>query len=138
MACSSEPDAPLLAGEAQYLQYCSSCHGRDGEGRSSSFPPLKGSEWLAAGPDAIVLIITQGLRGPIEVAGKTYRGYMPPMRHVDDREIAAVLEFIGQQWADWPEPVDPARVGQLRQQFDAAGVIEGRAGLDPLLEKVNP
>ncbi len=138
VGCSDEPDAPLAIGEAEYIRYCSTCHGRGGAGRPPSFPPLAGSEWLELGPEAVSLLVLLGLRGEIEVAGRTYRGYMPGMRQIDDYELAALLGFIGSQWAQWADTPDVERIGVLRELMAGKASLEGKADLEQLLQRVAP
>ena len=136
--CSDEPDEPLEPGEAQYVQYCSACHARDGAGRPPTFPPLAGSEWLDLGPDAVSLIVLLGLRGEIEVAGRTYRGYMPTMRQLDDADIALTLDFIDRQWADWDRVPSAEDIAALRARVADEPLLEGREALERLLDEVTP
>lgn len=136
--CSDEPSAPLQPGEAEYVRHCATCHSRDGAGRPPGFPPLAGSEWLALGPEAVALIVTLGLRGEIEVAGRTYRGFMPPMRQVKDDEMTAILGFIGGQWAQWDRVPDAAAVAALRQRVADEELLEGRDALERALERISP
>lgn len=136
--CSDEPDEPLEPGEAQYVQYCSACHSRDGAGRPPTFPPLAGSEWLDLGPDAVSLIALLGLRGEIEVSGRTYRGYMPTMRQLDDEEIRLILEYIDQQWADWETVPSTEEIASLRSRVADQPLLEGREALERVLEEVAP
>ncbi|MFO7762589.1 MAG: cytochrome c [Wenzhouxiangellaceae bacterium] len=136
--CSDEPDVPLQPGESEYVRYCSTCHGRDGAGRPPTFPPLAGSEWLELGPEAVSLVVLLGLRGEIEVAGTTYRGYMPHMRQVDDEELAALLGFIAGQWAQWDGTPDAGQLAALRERIADEDLLEGRADLERLLERIEP
>jgi len=91
---------PMAQGQEPYLRFCASCHGNQGQGRPPAFPPIAGSEWMALPPEAHALIILYGLRGEIEVSGRTYRGLMPPMQHMSDQDIADVLVFIDSQWGE--------------------------------------
>lgn len=136
--CSDEPKVPLEPGEAEYVKYCSTCHARDGAGRPPTFPPLAGSEWLELGPDAVSLIVLLGLRGEIEVAGRTYRGYMPPMRQLDDEEIGLVLEHIDRQWADWESVPSTEEIAALRTRIAEQDLLESREALERLLDEVAP
>ncbi|MDT8438519.1 MAG: cytochrome c [Wenzhouxiangellaceae bacterium] len=130
--CDRQPAEPA-SGAMLYLRVCSTCHGQNGQGREPAFPPLAGSEWLALGPESVTVITLLGLTGEIEVAGRSYRGFMPPMAHLSDAEIAAIVEHVG-QWADWTAPPDAERVAQLRAAVDGHGVLQGRAALEALLE----
>lgn len=136
VGCSDQPDVPLPPGEAQYVQYCSACHSPDGSGRPPTFPPLAGSEWLALGPDAVAVIVLLGLRGEIEVAGRTYRGYMPTMRQLDDADIALILDHIDRQWADWGQVPQAEEIADLRARIADEALLEGREALERLLERL--
>lgn len=136
--CSDEPKEPMQPGEAEYVRYCSTCHARDGAGRPPGFPPLAGSEWLELGPEAVSLIVLLGLRGEIEVAGQTYRGYMPTMRQVSDADMTAILGFINEQWAGWESVPNADEVAQLREFAAGEELLEGRAELEQALERLAP
>lgn len=137
--CEGPPPSTGLAGEAEYLRACATCHGSSGEGRAPTFPPLAGSEWLDLGPDATALIVIHGLKGEIEVAGRTYRGYMPPMNQVSDADVAAILGYIGERWAEgWVDADDATRIAQLRAHGEDQPIIDGRADLETRLEALPP
>src|SRR5690625_799649 len=103
LAGCGAPDQEEMAaspGQADFNNHCAGCHGRLGQGRPPAFPPLDGSEWLELPPEALTSIILLGLRGDIEVAGKKYVGYMPPMTRLDDErrseEHTSELQSRGQ------------------------------------------
>jgi len=138
--CSEESGRPLAPGEAEYRRFCATCHQADGAGRRPAFPPLAGSEWLAPGPDAVALVALLGLKGEIEVAGQTWRGYMPPMRQVDDGELAALIGYIGRTWANWPEVPDAGptveRIAELRRTTEGMAQLGGRDDLERVLDEI--
>jgi mono/diheme cytochrome c family protein len=56
-----------------------------------------------------------GLRGRIEVNGKSYNLEMPGFgRVLTDAEIAAVLSFVRASWGRVREPITPESVGRIR------------------------
>lgn len=134
--CSDEPDRPPAPGEAEYRRHCATCHQPDGAGRSPTFPPLNGSQWLESGPDGVALVALLGLSGEIRVADRTWRGYMPPMRQVSDDELAALIGYIGREWADWPELPDAGRIAELRRISEDLEQLGGRADLEQALETI--
>ncbi len=137
--CKGPPPSTGLAGETEYLRACATCHGSNGEGRAPTFPPLAGSDWLALGPDAVTLIVIHGLKGEIEVAGSSYRGYMPPMNQISDTDVAAILSYIGQRWAEgWINADDALRIAQLRAHGEDQAIIDGRADLETRLGDLPP
>ncbi|MDX1626191.1 MAG: cytochrome c [Wenzhouxiangellaceae bacterium] len=136
VGCGPAPD-DLAPGQEPYLRYCASCHGNAGEGKAPSFPPLAGSEWLDMGPEAVAVIVLGGLAGEIEVAGRTYRGYMPPMRRVDDDSVAALIGYMGEAWAGWEDLPDAGEIARLRGALRDAGPAQGRDGLMERLDEVS-
>ncbi len=132
---STPPSGELAFGQEPYLRYCASCHGNQGGGKPPTFPPLANSEWLALGPDAVGLIVLYGLRGEIEVAGQTYRGYMPPMQHISDEDIAAILTYLNEAWVADGGAVAAADIARLRGAFDGPRApLDGREGLMDALD----
>jgi len=68
-------------GKALYGQRCAACHGSEAQGVPGAIPPLAGNP--RAQDEAHVLkVIKEGISGPLEVAGTTYNGVMPPMPQV--------------------------------------------------------
>lgn len=130
-------DVEQVEGQAPYLRWCASCHGRDGEGRSSAFPPLAGSEWLELPDEALALIVLHGLRGTIEVAGRTYRGYMPPMQHIADDDIAAILRYTLATWGSRESTLDADTIARLRSALDGqSGPLVGREGVEAAIGRL--
>ena len=73
---------------------CLSCHGNNGEG-TADVPPLANSEWVTGSSLRPALIILNGCKGPIDVAGKSYNGNMPAQGSgLGPKELAGILNFI--------------------------------------------
>ncbi len=135
-ACSPDrpPTGDLAQGQEPYLRWCASCHGFNGEGKPPTFPPIAGSEWLDLSDQALALIVLYGLRGEIQVKGETYRGYMPPMQHLSDQDIADIIVFMRSAWTEDEASIDADGVERLRTIFP--GRRPPLEGLDGLLEAV--
>lgn len=116
--CKPRPQqrGDAVRGAALYMEKCAVCHGQDGNALLPSCPPLRDSEWLA-GPNApLIAIVLDGMRGPLQVKGRTYNGLMPAWRDVlTDQEVASVLNFLRLQWSETGEPVLPAEVARIRE-----------------------
>jgi mono/diheme cytochrome c family protein len=112
----SEAD-PVAAGQRIYMQNCQSCHQATGRGVPGAFPPLVGSEWVTGDPATVVRILLHGLQGPVQVAGQSYSGAMPPWKDaLRDEEIAAVATYI-RQWDENDAPaVEAELVTRLRAE----------------------
>lgn len=139
LAGCGQQDAPqeeMAPGQEPYLRYCASCHGNRGEGRSPSFPPLNGSEWLELSPGALSGIVLFGLRGEIEVNGARYNGYMPPLKHLRDHDVAAIVTFMKSAWTGEDIPFDADDVAEVRSALAGRKPFEGRAGVDEALEQL--
>jgi mono/diheme cytochrome c family protein len=132
---SSAVDA--VEGQEPYLRWCASCHGPAGEGRPPAFPPLAGSEWLQLPDEGLALIVLHGLRGTIEVAGRRYRGYMPPMQHLADDEIAAILRYTLTTWGARESSLDAAGIARLRTAAeDQSGPLVGLEGVEAAIGRL--
>ena len=107
-----------LGGRIYWSKGCSTCHGPGGTGTPGQFPPLTGSEWvLTQNPGRIIRIVNNGLTGPINVRGQSYNNAMPPFNHLDDKEVAAVLTYIRNEWGNKASPVTVEQVKQVRREI---------------------
>lgn len=94
---------------------CASCHQASGEGVEGTYPPLAGSEWATGGEERVVRILLHGLSGPVEVAGETYSGAMPPWGGtLNDAQIAAVTTYVRSSWGNKAPAIAPATVARVR------------------------
>lgn len=118
-------DAALyqLGGEVYHREaHCATCHQKNGKGLDPAFPPLVGSPWVLGDEERLIKLTLHGLWGPIEVNGKQYdpaKG-VPPMTPfesiLNDKEVAAVLTYIRNNWDHKAAPVKPETVGKVRAE----------------------
>lgn len=133
--CGGSRDEMLSPGQAEFSNHCAGCHGRQGQGRAPSFPPLAGSEWLELPGEGLAAIVLLGLRGDIEVAGKAYVGYMPPMRHLDDARLARILNYVLDSWGPpGASELEAEQLATLRAAIAGREALRGRAEVQALLE----
>ena len=107
----------ILKGKKLYKQYCASCHQPSGLGLGDQYPPLAGSEWVSANPELIVKVILKGLKGEIQVKGKTYApaGGMAAVTNLkSDRDIANVTTYVRQAWGNDATEVTEQEVANAR------------------------
>ena len=110
-------DQQIKAGEALFTGTCSVCHQPNGQGIEGVFPPLAGSDLLAATPKRAVDIALNGLSGALTVNGKPYNSVMPPMSQLNDDEIANILTYVTHSWDNkGGEPFTAAEVHDVRQK----------------------
>ena len=109
-------------GKQIYETLCTTCHGPDGKGVMAGekflAPPFAKSEWFKRGGDADILgrILLKGQTGPIE--GVAYgEGLMLPLEQIyTDEQLASVLNFIGQRWHNWKQPIAPESIARVRKE----------------------
>jgi len=106
------PDAE--PGSKQFQSYCAACHQYDGQGMGDA-PPLAGSTWVTGPEDRLIRIVLHGVRGPMEVAGKTYDREMPGFGPIlSDADIASLLSFVRRHYGAPSAPIAPAAVSRVR------------------------
>jgi mono/diheme cytochrome c family protein/glucose/arabinose dehydrogenase len=116
------------AGKTAFSLSCAPCHQDTGEGRPGLAPALVGSPWLQRNEDALVRILLHGKENP-------GRGFvMPPWRHLEDPQLAAVLTYVKREFGNQSTPVTPATVARVR----AATADRTRPWTDPELEATLP
>jgi mono/diheme cytochrome c family protein len=89
-------------GAAGYDRNCRNCHGARGEGWDQ-YPPLSEAAAAAAtsrGREHLIDVVLYGL------TSRRWGAPMPPMAHMQDVEVAAVLNYIAATFLD--QPLQPA------------------------------
>jgi nitrite reductase (NO-forming) len=108
-------DQQVKAGSVLFNGTCSVCHQSNGQGLEGVFPPLAGSDLLAATPRRAAQIVLNGLSGPLTVNGKAYNSVMPPMSQLNDDELANILTFVTHSWNNkGPEAFSAAEIKAAR------------------------
>jgi mono/diheme cytochrome c family protein len=115
-----QPTAASVDGATVYRETCIACHQESGQGVAGQFPPLAGNPDLFLRADYPIKVVLFGMEGEIEVEGKAYRSAMPPFGHLEDRQIAAVVNYVRGAWAN--ATLDKAGMGKV----DAAVVAAAR------------
>jgi len=80
-------------GQGVYSGFCMRCHLSKGEGVEGIYPPLANSNWLSEKRMESIKSVKYGLKGEIEVNGKTYNNNMTSMG-LTDREVADVMNYV--------------------------------------------
>ena len=105
----------MAAGRTLFAGTCSTCHQSEGQGLEGVFPPLAGSDYLAANSKNLPNILMNGLTGPLKVNGKDYNSVMPPMSHLNDDEMANILTYVLNSWGNPGGQVQSAEVAKVRK-----------------------
>jgi mono/diheme cytochrome c family protein len=91
-------------GHSSYRRNCMNCHGSEGAGWDQ-YPGLDRSAALFSAPAGREYMIDLHLYG---LASRRWRAPMPPMGHLQDVEVAAVINYVVMQFGD------PATLGDSR------------------------
>ncbi len=105
----------LKAGGTLYRQHCADCHGSDGKGRDTDYPPLAGNHnlLLASSVNPIRIVLNGGFAP--STAGNPRPYGMPPFApFLDDTEVAAVVSYIRNTWGNEGGLVNPEEVARYR------------------------
>lgn len=99
-AAAAFADSPLAAasGAEVFANRCAVCHGAQAAGIPGSFPSLHEQvvafSKTPAGRDYLVMVVTTGLMGKLQVGGVSYNGVMPAQSGLTEPEVAAVLNYL--------------------------------------------
>lgn len=112
VALGLEPLGPeqlqlVAKGEIFYAR-CATCHGETGAGTPDLAPPLASTSWVTGPAEWLGRIILQGMNGPVEVAGQSWDGLMPPHGHIeqlDDETLAGLMTYMRRSWGNTADPV---------------------------------
>lgn len=89
-------------GARSYERNCSTCHLRDGSGWDQ-YPPLDHTRTLAQADGGRAYVIDLHLYG---LASDRWRAPMPPMGHIQDVEMAAVINHVISRFGAAPVDAD--------------------------------
>lgn len=112
---SCDAPHPYQQGEILYVNFCSNCHMTDGSGLQNLIPPLNNKEYLKGKNDIIACAIVKGVKGEIQIAGKTYNTEMEPIMALNDIEITNVINYIQYTWGDGVYAQNPEVVEALKE-----------------------
>lgn len=111
---TAEQQQRFESGRELYAVTCGTCHQAHGNGQEGLAPPLRDTEWTTGPASRLVRIALHGVRGPIQVKGRTYELEMPGMGVLDDDSLAAILTYLRREWGHTASPVDPEDVAKIR------------------------
>lgn len=100
-------------GKDVYNQNCKVCHQANGEGVSGVFPPLTPNRFVRD-KEQFIDIVLNGMKGEVEVDGKTYNGLMTPHKHLTNQQIADVISYVRTSFGNEQEAVSPKEVEAAR------------------------
>lgn len=84
----------MIAGKQLYMQNCSMCHQKNGEGLARLYPPLDKSDYMQNHLEEVICLIKYGTEAPLTVNGILYTQPMPGVRNITNLEIAEIATYI--------------------------------------------
>jgi len=99
--------AALMAGRSHaadgnganiFATRCAVCHGPQAAGIPGTFPSLHEQvvafAQSAEGRDYLIMVVTSGLMGELQVGGVRYNNVMPAQSGLSETDVAAVLSYL--------------------------------------------
>ncbi|MFZ4101935.1 MAG: c-type cytochrome [Sphingobacterium thalpophilum] len=81
-------------GKGLYEKNCQNCHGADGKGLGTLYPPLTDSTYLITNQKRLACIIRNGQNEQITIHNIAYQGQMPANNTLADIDIAQIIVYI--------------------------------------------
>lgn len=102
-------------GARLFKEYCSSCHGSNGQGISGVFPPVRSSSIVAGDKSTVVKILLDGLQGDVTVGNDHYNSVMPAFgARLTDGQIADILSALRAMPGNHADKVSREEVNDIR------------------------
>ena len=114
---AEQPLSVVEQGKKVFKNNCATCHQPTGLGIPGQYPPLAGSEFVNGTPRRLAMILLKGLQGPVTVKGNSFNGAMPTWTTLQDKQIAAVLTYIRQEWGNKGGEIEPGQIAHARKEY---------------------
>ena len=101
-------------GKEVYDQNCLACHQIDGGGVPMLTPSLINAEWVQGDKARLINVVLKGLTG-VEINGEMFDNPMPPLAHLSDEDIAAVLTYVRANFNNKSGPIKKEEVAAARK-----------------------
>lgn len=99
-------------GKGLYEKYCQNCHGSDGKGLGTLYPPLTDSTYLIPNKKKLACIIRNGQSEQITINNVAYQGQMPANNTLADIDIAQIIVYISNSFGNKQGHYDQAEVAK--------------------------
>lgn len=99
-------------GKGLYEKNCQNCHGADGEGLGTLYPPLTDSTYLISNKKRLACIIRNGQSEEIMINNISYQGQMPANNTLAEIDIAQIIVYISNSFGNKQGYYDQAEVAR--------------------------
>jgi mono/diheme cytochrome c family protein len=111
---------------AKIYSKCTGCHGGDGKGDGSNYPPLAGSEWANGPHERFAMIVLNGLNGPTS-SGKVF-GVMPSQAAgLNGEDLSHLMNFVRHSFGNNAADVVTKEMGAAALEISAKRAKAGAA-----------
>lgn len=90
----------FVNGKGLYEKKCQSCHGADGKGLGTLYPPLTDTTFLSSNKNKLACIIKKGMSGSISINNIAYDGKMPENENLANIDVAQVITYISNSFGN--------------------------------------
>ena len=109
-----------------YVQFCSTCHRRDGRGVAGIFPPLaQNGGVLGEDPTSVIHVALTGWT-EAETRQRSRVFSMPEYSSLSDDELADILSFVRASWGNCGKSVTASQVQAMRSELDPSSTAPPR------------
>ncbi|MGI9536310.1 MAG: c-type cytochrome [Desulfocapsaceae bacterium] len=95
-----------------YKRHCASCHGSEGQGLKSLYPPLTDSVYLSERIGELPCLISSGIRGKIVTGKRTKNIRMPAFADLSIQEMNLLVSYLQLNWGKGEETVSEQKISQ--------------------------
>jgi mono/diheme cytochrome c family protein len=99
-------------GKGLYEMNCQNCHGADGKGLGTLYPPLTDSTYLIINHKRLACIIRNGQNEQITIHNIAYQGQMPANNTLADIDIAQIIVYISNSFGNKQGYYDQSEVAK--------------------------
>jgi mono/diheme cytochrome c family protein len=105
-----------VQGQQLYEKRCSNCHQKTGAGLGLVYPPLNSSDFMDNNFSRIACLMKFGIKGELEVNGRSFNKPMPGIPSLTELEIAEISTYIYNTWNHQSGLVETSEVSSLLNQ----------------------
>lgn len=99
-------------GKGLYEKNCQNCHGADGKGLGTLYPPLTDSTYLTLNKNKLACIIRNGQNEEIMINNVSYQGQMPGNKTLVEIDIAQIIVYISNSFGNKQGHYDQTEVAE--------------------------
>lgn len=107
--------AQIASGKQVYIKYCLSCHQADGGGVQNMNPPLTGTTYVLGDKGAIIKVVLNGFKEPVDINGQSYGNTMASFSNLSDKEVADVITYVRNSFGNKAGAVSQGDVAGVRR-----------------------